>query len=112
MEDEVGNFQTDDVPTVKGSLAQKRMEERAKKAAEQKARLAAMKKTVKPAGTTTAKARPAAFNKSSLNTNFFANAKTNKDKAQGWAYDFENQEAVKKEDAMLQKALQESLDEV
>jgi len=30
-----------------------------------------------------------------VNSNFFANAKTNKDKAQGWAFDFENPDAGK-----------------
>lgn len=107
MQDELGDFQTDAAPTAKGQLALKRMEERQKKAAEAKARLTATKKVTKPAGTA-AKAR-VPFKKPDANSNFFANAKANKDKASGWAFDFENQDAGKSEEQQVQKALQESL---
>jgi len=48
------------------------------------------KATAKPAAK-----KKAGFDRSKLNPSFFNNAKSNKDQAAGWAFDFENPDAEK-----------------
>ena len=66
--------------------------------------LAALKKS-------TAARRTGGFDKSRLNSNFFNNAKTAKDKVEGWAFDFENPDANSKstEDDIVQMVKQQSV---
>ena len=73
---------------VKGTLAQKRREEKKAKELEHKKNLEKLKKGK-------VKTKKPAFDRSNLNSNFFTNAKTNKDQVSGWAFDFENPDAGK-----------------
>lgn len=87
MSNELGQFEGQ-ASTNKGTLAQKRREEKKAKDLEHKKNLEKLKKvTVKP--------KKLAFDRSNLNSNFFNNAKTNKDQVSGWAFDFENPDAGK-----------------
>ena len=53
------------------------------------------KKNLEKLKKTTPKPKKLALDKNNLNTNFFNNAKTNKDQVSGLAFDFENPDAGK-----------------
>jgi hypothetical protein len=63
---------------------------------------------------TKAKKRVGGFDRSTINSNFFNNAKSNKDAVQGWAFDFDNPDAgtgsmKAEEDAIIKQVISESL---
>ena len=104
LDKEVGAFEDDGKPKPKSTLAQKRAAERQAKMEEHKKNLQKAKAAAKPR---------AKFDRSKLNTNFFNNAKTNKDENAGWAFDFDNPDAGKKtEDAILTQVKEASLQDL